>query len=242
MSWAGSEPWDMFLGVAGSGLARRGDPPIWKDHTDPVHALGERFDELRQQRGAWRRPRARIWLSGALARPFLLEPLAGLSGTREVLAVAEARAPEATGLPSPCMVWLERATADQPRLAVAYARDLNAAVLDAARHSKVRLATLRPWWALALGEALAHKPDTGLFAAEDGDSITLLSACADTWLTADTYVPKPEAEQAEAIITRRAFAAGLPSDAVWRARLNMELRPDVPTWPAAQRLDGFGAA
>lgn len=236
MSWAGTEPWDLYLGVTSSGLADRQHGPIWKSHVDPLLAVQVRLTELRNHvSGIWK-PCVRVWMSGALLRPFIVEPLAGSSGEREAMAVATARAAEATGLAESASVWLDSTYASKPRMAVAYSDNLVAALIDAATSRKLKLLTVRPWWALALDEALQHKPNLVVFAAEDVDSTTVLVSQADRWLVAETSCPPPLGSRLQAIIARRAFLADSPLSETWHARLDPESRPNVLGWPVSKRI------
>lgn len=236
MLWAGSDLWDLYLGVTSSGLAGRRYGPSWTSHADPLLAVQVRLTELRGQVNGFRKPYVRVWISGALLRPFVVEPLAGLSGKREAIEVARARAAEATGLTEPCSVWLDSTDPSKPRMAVAYSDKLVSALVDAAKSTKVKLLTVRPWWALALDEALEHKPDTVIFAAEDVDSTTVLVSQADQWLVAETSCPPPEGSRLEAIIARRAFSADSPVSEAWRARLDPGSRPNDLGWPVSERV------
>jgi hypothetical protein len=92
VSWAGPETWELYLG-AGT-LARRGPVAEWVGHADPALALREALAQVGEGSRWRRRRRVRIWLSSALARPFLLPPVSGLGNAREVQALAKGLAAE----------------------------------------------------------------------------------------------------------------------------------------------------
>ncbi len=169
----------------------------------------------------WQRTRLRVWLSGALARPFVVLPVGGLRNWREALAAAAAKAADETGWAEPAAVWLDSLPRQHPALGVAAAAPTVEALKRTAGRAGVRLLSIRPWWALALDEVRASGEDFDLLAAEDTDALVLLSAGGEQWREAAAYAPAPVAEQAEAVVQRRAMAQGVGVERMRRARLSM---------------------
>ncbi len=226
---AGSERWDLYLGRATSALALQGGQPDWQPHADPQTALPQRLKQLVQRRQGWRRPTLSVWLSGDLARPFVLQPVAGLAAGAEAQALAETAAPATTGVPAPCAVWLSAAPQHKAAVAVAMPAPLRELILSQGQQARVRIASIRPWWALAQKQLLAGHPGFELLVLEDTDAVVLLLSNGSGWLTAEAYTPKPvHAAQRQALLTRRAFAAGVPPEAMCAASL-----PDPQTTPGA---------
>jgi hypothetical protein len=239
--WAGSEVCDLYLGSASSGLAQPGQLPNWQAHTDVAQGFTQRLGELRGQRRRWRRTRLRVWLSAALVRPFVMTQVAGLKGTREVQAMAKEMAAAATGLETDCEVWLSQSLAVGSALCVALPADIRQAILASAKTEGVTLFSLRPWWAAALNETLTQQAGIELFAALDSDALTVLMAKDGAWLSADSYTPRPEPLQLDALVTRLMFASTVDSDKACRVRLNELARSGGQPWPMGERVSAFAA-
>jgi hypothetical protein len=198
--------------------------------------------QLRAQRRRWRSTRMRVWLSAALARPFVMTQVAGLKGMQEAQAMATEMAKGATGLETDCAVWLSQTPAVGSALCVAMSRSLQQEILASVKATRISLLSLRPWWALALDEILTAQAGTELFAAQDSDAVAVLVAKDGTWLSADTYAPKPEAQQLEALVTRRLFASTVSADKACRVRLNELSAANKQPWPAAEAVSSFAPA
>jgi hypothetical protein len=75
--------WDVYLGMREVAWARRGANAVCEAHGSVGAGLEACFAQIGKHRARWVAPRVRVWLSGALARPFLCGPVAGLtSGPR----------------------------------------------------------------------------------------------------------------------------------------------------------------
>jgi hypothetical protein len=186
----------------------------------------------------WAQPRVRVWLSGALARPFVLTPVAGLKGKVEARAMALAMAQEATGLEPGCDVCLDSVPKSAPALSVVTPSELRLEIAGIAKALRVNIESLRPWWAGALGEALASDARLELFAAQDTEAVTVLVAKENVWLSANTYTPNPNGVQLEALVTRRLFADGVETKAACRVRLDATLG-NPSFWPKCRPLTSF---
>src|SRR5688500_3527851 len=118
---AASKVLDVYLGVSHGGVACGLRRLMWQPHATLEAGLGALFECVSGQRpSGWRgRAAARIWLSGALARPFLCGPVEGLKRWAEVEAFATAMAPDLTGLAGPCVVHVDEWPKPDAVLAVA---------------------------------------------------------------------------------------------------------------------------
>ena len=243
MSWAGSEHLDVYLGGTAGGLARGGSALAWQDHSSAAEGFKSLLENIGVNRGPWVKPRVRLWLSASLARPFLFEPPTGTRNAAEVHTLARARAIEATGLTAECEVWLGPHRPGQGQLGVAVETETRDALLAVAQRAKVRVLTLRPWWARALDEALLRQPDLALIAVADTEAVTLLVANGDVWVAADCYAPMPPALQLESLVTRRLFAASVSQSQVCRVTLQAaDLYDSLSCWPCALASPLFEAA
>jgi hypothetical protein len=186
----------------------------------------------------WARPRVRVWLSGALARPFVLAPVDGLKGKVEAQAMAVARAQEVTGLEPGCDVCLDSVPKSAPALSVATPSELRLEIVGTAKALRVNIESLRPWWAGALGKVLVGDSGLEFFAAQDTEAVTVLVAKENVWLSANTYTPNPNGAQLEALVTRRLFADGVETKAACRVRLDAILG-NPSFWPKCRPLTSF---
>lgn len=162
----------------------------------------------------------RLWLTGHWARPFTVEPVAGVKRWPEWQALAQALAVQHTGLPAPCHVWFSAAPGKTAVLAVAMPQTLAQDCQRVAQEAGCRLMQMRPWWNLALNHTLSAPPvgaGAHTVAAIDWDSLTVLSGEAATasnqssgaFALATTVLPPPAADQVPGVLARLGFARGL---------------------------------
>lgn len=212
---------DIYLGQSEGGVMLDGEPPFWLPYGDwqtGVDALFKRASEA-ADRPWWRTKRpARVWLSGGLARPFLCGPLAGLKRWHEVISLAQATAPDATGLASPCHVEVQEWPHPHASLAVAVNVDTAYAVHAAARSHGMAVRSLRPWWAAAFNHAIAAHNEARLVVVIDADATTVLGGQSDCFDTATSYVPSPSPDQTDKLIARMALTAGIAQDEAMQLR------------------------
>lgn len=230
MWWVGSEPVDVYLGLADGGFAVGGQPVAWAAHGDAAQWFAEARKHLRSR---WRKPRVRVWLSGALARPFVWGPVQGLASWQEVELAAQNAAPDATGLAGPCVVSVDEWPAS-PVLVVAVEANTCAGIIDGARRAGVHVQSIRPWWAGALDRRLLAEPSTPVFAASDTDALTVLTTSDDGWQAAHSVLPLPGAGQAEPLLDRLLLGVDLERSAMRHARLVREA--STGAWPREEAV------
>lgn len=212
---------DIYLGHAGHALAIDGRALELPQQGVSEEALDGLFQRVVQELpGRLVRRSARVWLSGAIARPFVFGPLDGLKRWSEVLAMARVRAAEATGLAEPCEVTVEDWPAPRATLAVAVEAWLPLALETMAKRHGIRLSSIRPWWAAAAEHLRAKHKDGKLTALVDTDALIALAWQGDAVESASAYVPLPETEAAGALLTRLALTHGIAADRVPRLRFN----------------------
>ena len=225
MLWAGSEPSQIYLGQTRVGVWSTSSPDVgvqWLSAESAQDGWARGIERLRQD-GQPKRQRVKVWLSGALARPFVFEPVQGLRRWSEALQVAAGLAPDATGLEGPCEVWLDDWAPGKSCIAVAVDRGLRELIESSAKTEKLRLTAIRPWWAEALREVVrAEASTTGLLAVEEVDALTVLSGDGGVLAAASCYSPRPDSTQTEALLTRALMAANVMSANGRRASLREE--------------------
>lgn len=212
---------DIYLGHAGHALSVDGQPLASRQQGLSEDALDGLFQRAVQEvPGRLARRSARVWLSGAIARPFVFGPLEGLKRWNEVLALARARAADATGLAEPCEVTVEDWPAPRATLAVAVEAWLPVTLETVAKRHGIRLSSIRPWWAAAAEHLRAKHKDGKLTALVDTDALIALAWQGDAVASASAYVPLPETEEAGALLTRLALTHGIAADRVPRLTFN----------------------
>lgn len=210
MSSVGSEVMQAFLGRGRLGLAAPGQAVVWEAVTDAstgAHRLFHLIAALHESKTS----RLRLWLSGALAKPFRVGPIAGLTNWGEVKRLAQSLAPSATGHESPCDVWLSGDPTQEAIIAVAVERRLLELLAAQARESRTRIVSIRPWWTQALAPP-SEMSAPWLVAIDDGEALTVLHREAEAWAEPATYWPRPERDQIATLLMRKAAAGNLQNE------------------------------
>ena len=220
---AGSDTSEVYLGRTAAAVWTLGSSdagPQWLSAESAQQGWGQAVEVLAQAEPRKRRRRVAVWLSGALARPFMFRPVQGLRRWSEALQVAAGLAPDATGLNGPCEVWLDDWIPDRPCIAVAVERELRDAIEAAARNSRVRLTALGPWWVAALNDSVQKHPESAnLVAINEPDALTVVSGRGGRFDSAASFAPRPEPNQIEALLTRTLLSADLTSAQGMRAMM-----------------------
>lgn len=212
----GSEPVHAYLGtrrVMVSGAAGM--------QSQAVNGLAEALDALRtQMQDLGKRSRLRLWLSGGLCRPFILDALPGLVSRDEVHRVAAATAAQRTGLAAPCRLWIEPRPGMGDRVVVAMSEQVYGQLNDIFREAGHAALSVRPWWAELLPGAVAKTADAATcLAVRDCDSVTLLFGVGAEVALASTYAPVADDGSAKAIVARTLVSSGLADAQVRFVRL-----------------------
>lgn len=222
----GSKPVDVYLGLAEGGFAVAGRPEGWAPHVNVDAAVRGWFAQARSSVGrGLRRRSVRVWLSGALARPFVWGPVQGLARWREAELAAQAAAPEATGLVGPCAVSLDEWSGSVPALVVAVERRVVTTIADAAKETGVRIVSMRPWWAYALEQQAREAAES--IVVRDTDALTVLAVSDDVWRLAHSYVPRPSEEQTPSLLDRLFLSANLEGGSVQHVALRRDDWPCI---------------
>lgn len=155
-----------------------------------------------------------VWLSGALARPFMFGPVAGLRGWREAHMAAQAAASAADEFDGPCTVSLEDDPGQQTVLATAVARDTLDSIYEIATSLRVRVRSIRPAWAHAIDTAPDAHARATMLVCRDPDALTVLAMKGDSYVFAATHMPCPDEAQAGALIRRLRLSLNQQDDAI----------------------------
>lgn len=185
--------------------------------------------------GRWlRRQTVQVWISGGLARPFVLGPMAGLKGAAEAESFAKSQVAEATGWDVPCDVRLEGDVTKGPALAIAMTTTSRETIEGIIKESGLRLKSLRPWWAGALAQTRAAEADLQMLVVEEPDSLVLLTGSGDVWSLAEGLAPKPQEEDAIRTVRRLGASAGVAASTTAWVRLDEAGSSSVSLWPSAK--------
>lgn len=182
---------DLLIGKSQAGIAVHGGDPQWFAVATVAEAVERCTQALQASRArVWGRAKATVWLTGALARPFIFRAQGTMSAD-ERLQIAKQLAGKQLGSAAfDGPVWVDEGAAGDVRLAAA----MDSSVLMAlARPDFQRLASvrhIRPWWGAALRLALTddrQPSSTGLVAVSDGEALTVLGGTAGQFALARTY-------------------------------------------------------
>lgn len=233
MWWAGnrrsSSDIDLYIGTrafaaTGGGL-RHGDTAL--DNVDAVFAAME--DCLNR---AGRRLRLRVWLSGALCRPFVVPVLPGIRSLDELHRVAVAMAAPRTGLPAPCEIWLDAGPLDRSRVAVAIHSEVLDRLLQKLRARRHRIVSIRPWWSGVLDEASRLDATTPAIAAIDDEALTVLLGKGNAIDIVNCISPLVDADAASAALARTLISSDVEDgrELVGTLRLDADVQSTGVPW------------
>lgn len=227
MWWVGSRPHEVYLGTRGFAVCKGDGEPVWQE-TDSLRAGLDTF-------AAWLgqvepKSKLRLWLSGGLCRPFVMQAVPGVSGDAEWQRVAAAIAPAQTGLAGACEVWLSKSgQRGAARVAVAVEQQVLQrlqALVEGAGGGH-RLVSTRPWWSELLRVALLRDATLPALSVQDCDALTVLAGDGEGFDTATTLTPIADRESADAALARWLLTAEVAADRMLRA----QLAPDVAQAP-----------
>lgn len=174
MWWAGSCPIHVYLGERLAGVSMPSQPDAWVE-VDSVSNGWRWADEsvrFGSKEGAWRRA-VHIWLSGSLARPFMLPELPGVRTEDEARKIAESLAAEETGLVGDCVVRLDRWSKSGSTLGTAMSSEVWGMLFEKST-SIGTPQSVSPWWCIALNQALNQEDGLELVAVREADATTVL--------------------------------------------------------------------
>jgi hypothetical protein len=173
-------------------------------------------------RAIWQRKTAHVWVSGALARPFIFGPVTGLKGWREAHQAAAAAAPAACGLAGPCTVVLEADPSAGPVLATAMDVQALRGIESAAHARGLRMASIRPAWTLATELRGLGATGNVMLGCREHGALTVLCWRDGAWMFAATSAPVPTADQQQQLMGRLHVSLGLNADDIMQAALDVE--------------------
>jgi hypothetical protein len=182
-------------------------------------ALSHCLDQVQRHWRWFDRKAVNVWLSGALARPFVVEPVDGLRSTAEARAFAQAAAPAATGLAAPCAVQLEAMPVRRAVIATAVERCVLDALLGALRQRKVVARSIRPAWASAVKDRLRQQPQAQMVCFIEPSGATLLAGEGPSLAMT---VAHADAAQVNALMRRVCVGQGISVDCAAVTRLDMQ--------------------
>jgi hypothetical protein len=202
--------------------AREGRTEVFEDAAGFAPALARCLLQAARQRRWFERKSVRVWLSAALARPFVVGPVAGLRSVSEAQEIARAAAGAATGIAGPWAVQLEGMPTLAPTLATAVAQSVIDQIQTVLKAHGFTMMSLRPRWARALDARLMQRSDAALVAVDEPDGVTLLGASGSTPTVAMTLQPRPESGQTLAMVRRLCMGHDMPLDRVWSCVIDVE--------------------
>lgn len=203
---------------------------LWRHEGGTLAAgLAALADRLREEGTA---RRSRIWLGGALCRPVRLAPIAGARTRAEQLRLTELAAVNQSGLSAPCRVSIDGAGGSGDVVAIVVEERVLAAIEQALASTRSRAASIRPWWAEALGAALKANPALRALGVWEGRALTFLTGEGRHFASAQTLYPVESAESATAGFARALVSGTISQDDALAVALDWSAAPgdgqDVP--------------
>ncbi len=228
MSLVGSERVEVYWG-SGVLLYRRGQGPgqalSLPPGEPPAQVLQRLADALQlRPRRRWAWPPRVHWTLGAAHCPAVGFALpAGVRHWREVhslvLAAAQQRYPGSQ--------WVCAFDAGAPGLGAVLGADLHHALLQWSAGNGLRVASLRPLWALALGARPVRKAGVhALWVGEPGALTCVGQGAARAWV-ADSFLGPAQEDAARALARRWCLAQGIEQTAALHYQFSTQLVAQV---------------
>lgn len=212
--WRAQPAWHLYFAAREAHLAAPDGLTTSFVFDDPADGARRALSQAAAVEG---RPKIQVWLSGALARPFVIQPVAGLRRWPEAHALAEATGPAATGLDTPCAVVLERFPYPDASIATAMERQLCDVLAVGA--AGVRPASVRPWWTRALACSCKRLPHARLLLVEEPDALTVFAGQNGGFAHASTYAPPPDIHSLGQILARLRLTLGVEPGSMQMCKL-----------------------
>jgi hypothetical protein len=151
----------------------------------------------------------RVRMGASLCRPVVVDSVQGELNAVDRLRAAKAMAAARSGLSVPCSVWLDREDDRGRRMAVVAEQIVLDRLELIATKLRLRLESIRPWWAEVLNEALSSQPGLRAMAAWEDDVLTLLAGSPATISLARAMASIHDAATARAAFLRMCMAEGI---------------------------------
>jgi hypothetical protein len=216
--WAASRVVEAYLGTTRLGIRPPRAPVAWFE-VSSAEAAVDRLERTLLEDEVVRGKRLRVWLSAALARPFIVPMDSGAQSDDEARAVAEASVIDETGMSESCAVWLDAWRKDRDALAVAVPAAVLRQIRAACGRTKVRLSSVKPWWTLAVDAAAnaANVSDVVLWSLREDDGMTWGRLESGVVARAECVLPSSQDPDWTHSRQRTRLAAGLKA-AQWHAK------------------------
>jgi hypothetical protein len=197
----------MYVTAVGAAVRLPGEAAVMPlEATSAALAITTGFEALKAH--PLKVNRLRLWLGGALARPFMLAAVAGVRDRSEALSMAQALAPQHTGLGAPCQVWLDEWRPERDCLAVAVERPLLDLITAQANLHQIRLCAISPSWNAVLTQTLVNHT-SALLAVHEKAALTLLKVSDQGAVRAGFANPSVDRVDAHVQRTAIGWAASL---------------------------------
>lgn len=178
---------DVYLGQNTMGVRAPCQEAVWQEIASLSQGL-EHVDQYLSGHDTIFR-RLRVWLSGAYARPFVIEPSAGAKTYRERETLARILVSQDGCFDSEPLIWQEGASWDAPCLCVAMEVSVFESLRALAVKHHARLVGVRPWWSLVLN---------GSNSARTGEADDQLADGPARWMTkAKAFFRQVRSEQTQ---------------------------------------------
>ena len=215
MWWAG-RPLDVYLGTRAVAVCD-GARLLAKSQVVGVEeGLAHACSLMASIDGAKRRGIA-LWLSGGLARPFMLPRVAGVRSEAERAQLVSAIAMERTGMAGALRVWTDSGKGRDNIVAVAMQESVLVNIHKAWPGFRF-VRSVRPYWADVLRWSAAADPTPRALSVQDCDCVTMVFGANRQIAAVSTMTGIEDRDGAEAVIARTMVAVDLPANsttAVW---------------------------
>lgn len=221
MWWAGSSAvLDVYVGTHAVAACEGGACLL----SQVVHGADAAIETV----SAWldqdrRRCSIRVWLSGALAEPLLVQPLPAVSTKefrRVVCALVEHRYGEGWEARE---TWIAPGRSASPRVVVSLPRSLLTRLRAAlGMGMRRRVVAISPWWSSVLRFALRRHPEPLAIGIQDCSSLIVLMGREGTFDMVAAHSPLMNQESADAAWLRALLNGDIAADGELRCRLMLD--------------------
>jgi hypothetical protein len=179
---------------------------------------------------------AAVWLSASLCRPVRVPAIDGAASASERERIAQTVALAESGLVPPCRVIVDSAGGQGETVAIVVEARVLDAIERAMKACRVRIVSIRPWWAEVLSGVLDARSDMQSLAVWEDDTLLTMTGARGEFSAVQVLHPVSDEGAAAGAFARSLVSSMVPTDSALGVTLDWQVEPSVPAQAWATRL------